>query len=123
MKFIVKFMGLLFVAIFCSFNIIGVNASVQHLNFKNASDHAKASHQGTISSTFLYTSSESESVVFELENTYRNSTEDPFKNSSSVAKITEQLFLNAYTQYNLISRNFLIKFRKKDLIFPSHYFW
>ena len=123
MKFIVQFSGIFLLTIFYSFSTIGINTSTQQLDFENASEHAKPSQQVTISSTFLFTSTESESAVFEFENTSPNSIEDPFKNSSSVAKITEQLILNEYTQYRLTSRNFLIKFRKNDLIFPSHYFW
>ena len=123
MKFIDKYIGAILLTILYSFSIIGVNASSQHWEFENASEQAKASYQGAISSTFLFTSSESENAVIELENSSPNSIEDPFKNSSSVTTVTEQLILNVYTQYKVLSRNFLIKIRKKDLIFPSHYFW
>jgi hypothetical protein len=122
-KFIVKFLGVLLISIIYSFNFYGVNTSAQYLNFGNSSEIAKVSQHGTISLPFLFTSFESESAVFELENTSPNSIEDPFKDSSSVAEVTEQLMLNVFTQYSQTSRNFLIKFRKKDLIFPSHYFW
>ena len=122
MKFIIKFFGVLLLTIFYSFSFLSVNVSAQNLSFQNSSEIAKVSDHGTISSTFFYTSTESESALVELKNSSPNNLEDPFKDSSSVAKVTEQLFLNGCTQYTLTSRNCLIKFRKKDLIFPSHYF-
>ena len=40
-----------------------------------------------------------------------------------INKVTEQLIETAYSQYVSFSINFLIQHRKKDIIFPFHYFW
>ncbi|AFM06076.1 hypothetical protein Fleli_3764 [Bernardetia litoralis DSM 6794] len=36
---------------------------------------------------------------------------------------TEQLLETEFSQYTSFVLNFLIQHRKKDIIFPSHYFW
>lgn len=40
-----------------------------------------------------------------------------------VRKAKEQLIESEFSQYARFSTNFLILYRKKDIIFPSHYFW
>ena len=40
-----------------------------------------------------------------------------------INKATEQLLETEFCQYTSFSINFLIEHRKKDIIFPFHYFW
>lgn len=40
-----------------------------------------------------------------------------------INKATEQLLETEFSQYSNFSINFLIQHRKKDMIFPFHYFW
>ncbi|WP_301930070.1 hypothetical protein [Ferruginibacter sp.] len=51
----------------------------------------------------------------------------PFKNTHdeilSGLKAAEQLFSQRFLQYNLYSKNCLIRLQKTALIFPFHYFW
>jgi hypothetical protein len=37
--------------------------------------------------------------------------------------VAELRYASAFSQYVSISRTFLIRFRKADVIFPFHYFW
>lgn len=41
----------------------------------------------------------------------------------TINKATEQLLETEFSQYTSFSINFLIQHRKKDIIFPFHYFW
>ena len=38
-------------------------------------------------------------------------------------QITEQLGESKFLHYSNLSRNFLVRNRKSDLLFPFHYFW
>jgi hypothetical protein len=38
-------------------------------------------------------------------------------------RASELLFESECSQYKILSRNFLVRIRKADLIFPFHYFW
>ncbi len=49
--------------------------------------------------------------------------ENPLHQLWIISKVTEQLFETEYSQYSRFSINFLIQHRKKDIIFPFHYFW
>jgi hypothetical protein len=40
-----------------------------------------------------------------------------------INKATEKLLKTEFSQYTSFSINFLIQHRKKDIIFPFHYFW
>ncbi|MDO9633560.1 MAG: hypothetical protein Q7J05_00765 [Paludibacter sp.] len=46
-----------------------------------------------------------------------------FSEFSAEAKVFQQDIACRYLQYTLISKGFLINFRKADGIFPFHYFW
>jgi len=46
-----------------------------------------------------------------------------YKSFWAAIRITEQRYASAFTQYVCISRTFLIRFRKADVLFPFHYFW
>lgn len=41
----------------------------------------------------------------------------------AIAFVNELFFNFTYSQYSYKSENFLIRFRKSDLIYPFHYFW
>lgn len=41
----------------------------------------------------------------------------------TINKVTEQILETEFSQYTGFSINFLIQHRKKDIIFPFHYFW
>lgn len=44
-------------------------------------------------------------------------------NFSSIHYGIEKLLFSTYLQYISTSNNFIKKFRKRDIIFPFHYFW
>ena len=121
-KFIASF-GIILIALTYGFIVIIPHSNAINSTFTDKPDIVKETYCPTVLTNLFYNTSESESIVSSFNNTQLNTFEDTFKKSLVIAKITEQFFLNEFTQYISNSRNFLIKFRKNDIIFPSHYFW
>jgi len=57
---------------------------------------------------------------FQVSTSLKN---NPNTNFSSFLKLTEGIYSSSFSQYIAASYNFLIKYRKADIIFPFHYFW
>jgi hypothetical protein len=74
-----------------------------------------------VTNLFCHTSP-SESSVKSFNNAAPSS-KNPCSGFWGILKLAERLFESKYAQYTSISNDFLIKFRKADIIFPFHYFW
>ncbi len=46
-----------------------------------------------------------------------------FLNLHSIIETKNKVFHSGFFQYNFFSKNFPIRFRKENLIFPFNYFW
>lgn len=53
---------------------------------------------------------------------YSNS-EFQYKNYSACLKYTEKTISSEFIQYVFQAKNFSLRLRKSDLLFPFHYFW
>jgi len=95
----------------------------QNTDFTNKSVPEKGKIDSTVSVKQFINSSQAES----LANPYSYTPPITFKNSFNeflaIVKTTEQFFANEFVQYISISKNFRIKYRKANIIFPFHYFW
>jgi len=95
----------------------------QNKDFTNKSALEKGKADSTVSVKQFINSSQAES----LANPYSYTPPITFKNSFNeflaIVKTTEQFFANEFVQYISISKNFRIKYRKANIIFPFHYFW
>ena len=95
----------------------------QNKDFTNKSAPEKGKTDSTVSVKQFINSSQAES----LANPYSYTPPITFKNSFNeflaIVKTTEQFFANEFVQYISISKNFRIKYRKANIIFPFHYFW
>ena len=123
MKNLFKISGiLLLIALYCATISFAGNIS-QNSDFINKSGLEKGKKDSTVSVELFSNSSEAESSA----NPYSNTPPPTFKNSFNeflaIVKIREQFFANEFTQYISISKNFRIKYRKANIIFPFHYFW
>jgi len=121
-KFVTSY-GIIFLVLIYGFIVNIPHSNTINSTFIDNPDIAKETYNPIVLTNLFYNTSESESVVSSFNNTQLNTFEDTFKKSLVIAKITEQLFLNEFIQYTSNSRNLLIKFRKNDIIYPSHYFW
>ncbi|MDD3722622.1 MAG: hypothetical protein PHW92_09055 [Lutibacter sp.] len=109
-------------ALFCT--TISLAGSIfQNSSCSVKSTVEKAKDDLSVSIKLLNNTSQAES----LGGTYSIAPPINYKDSnnefSSIAKIRELFFANEFAQYIIIARNFLIKYRKANIIFPFHYFW
>lgn len=109
-------------AIYC-FAIGVVTKSVAHSNFQSNSFASQELYFSDFSTKLFCHTSQSESSVNNNINQPVPSFKNSFKGLLALAKTKELLFESVFSQYNNISRNFLIQYRKSDIIFPFHYFW
>lgn len=109
-------------AIYCA-AIGNVNASFNYSDFSKSTSKSKEKIITAISVDIFSEAIQTENSV----NNYNNLPTQGFKNSFNefwaITKASENLFLTRFSQYTNISINFLILHRKKDIIFPFHYFW
>jgi hypothetical protein len=119
----IRILGVVFLTAIYSFAIGVVTKSLAHSDFNINSTTSQEQCFSEFSIKFFCHTSKFESSV----NNYINQTvpcfKNPFNGLWAIAKTTEQLFEIAFSQYTNISRNFLIEYRKSDIIFPFHYFW
>ncbi len=94
------------------------------LNSTYSDQHAgqKEHYSSTVSTNLFHATSHSGSLATPIS-IASTTISDTFEDASAIVKLTEQLFLNGFIQYTFDWRNFLIKIRKTDLIFPFNYFW
>jgi len=109
-------------AIYC-FAISVVTKSLTHSDFHSNSTTSQEQYFSDFSTKLFCHTSQSESSTNNYINQPVPSFKNPFNGLWAIAKITEQIFETAFSQYTHISRNFLIQHRKTDIIFPFHYFW
>lgn len=77
----------------------------------------------SVSQILFSNTSKSESLFNNNNQTPIQITSIHFYEFCLVIFVIGQLFEAKYYQYTCFSRNFLIKYRKNDNIFPFHYFW
>lgn len=67
-----------------------------------------------------YSASEHSVKTFHHHSTASKS---PFSSLCAILRQAERLFESRYVQYAACSKDFPVRFRKANLIFPFHYFW
>ncbi|MDO9276773.1 MAG: hypothetical protein Q7T92_14670 [Lutibacter sp.] len=123
MKNIIRILGIsLLIALYCS--AIGMAGGIsQNSSFSNKSASEKGKNDNTVSINLLSNTFQAESLAnpysYSLPITHKDSNNE----FSAIEKFRELFFDNEFAQYIFIARNFLIKYRKANIIFPSHYFW
>lgn len=66
---------------------------------------------------------QSENSLLSLSKIPTRTLEETFYKFSLLKENTERLTVNSFTQYTSISLDFLILYRKFNIIFPFHNFW
>jgi hypothetical protein len=74
-------------------------------------------------STIITSIVENESSLQESSQSQSSTFKNNPNNFSLFLKITEEIYSSTFSQYTTAFYNFLIKYRKTDLIYPFHYFW
>ncbi|MBN2892969.1 MAG: hypothetical protein JXL97_13965 [Bacteroidales bacterium] len=109
-------------AIYC-FAVGAVKESLTHSDFQNNSTTSQEQYFSDFSTKLFCHTSQTESSVSNINNLPAPNFKNSINELWTIAKTTEHLFETAFSQYTNISRNFLIQYRKTDIIFPFHYFW
>lgn len=106
-------------AIYC-FAISVVTTSLSRSQFQKIDQDKYFSN---VTSNLYFHTSPSESSV----NNFTNFASPVFKNVYTglwaIVKAIEHVSEAEFSQYTITSGNFLINYRKSDIIFPFHYFW
>lgn len=110
-------------AVYC-FAVIHVTYSLENFDAGNHQATEQEQYHATISKGLYCHTPQSESSGSSFSNPSASSFNKLFDEIwSFVSKFREQLFEAKLTQYCNFFINFLIKYRKTDIIFPFHYFW
>ena len=124
MKNTYKVLGATFLTILYCFvlGFVGDYSTIDSVERSKNIDKEKYFSNYSESYSFCYTPKSANSVNT-LTTLSVLTSENPLHQLWIISKVTEQIFETKYSQYSSFSINFLIQHRKKDIIFPFHYFW
>lgn len=114
--------ALVLTIIYC-FAIVVVSNSHASTNVHGPIKSEKVNYFSEVSTNILSHTSTQESSLKKFNNFPALNFKYPFSGIWGIIKTTEDLYRCEYSQYAYASINFLIEYRKSDLIFPFHYFW
>ena len=100
-----------------------VVSSYGSTEFHDGSTKKSETNIAAVSTALFYHTSESEIGVSTADSHAPSNIKNHFDAKWALVNTTNVLFQSTYAQYLKRSRNFLIHYRKSDLIFPFHYFW
>jgi hypothetical protein len=113
--------SLFLIAILYCFAVVTANSTPLNAQHHISSD---SDHYLTVVTTNLYSPVTPSNNSVEL---FSNTTIPVFNITNSehwaLTKASEDLLHLSFLQYTQIAENALIRHRKSDIIFPSHYFW
>ena len=113
---------LLLIAIYC-FAIGNITKSISHYNIQNTQATEQQEYFATVSTNLFCHTSQSETSLSSFNDFPSPSFKNSFNSLWAINKTAEQSFERAFSQYTFIYRNFLIRYRKANIIFPFHCFW
>ena len=119
-----KIIFLILILIYClSINLVQNDFYNSTSPLKDLSTSEKDNYSSTISADTFDHPLIAERTLNSSSSTPISNPKNHLKKISGVAKLKELISFNICTQYLSYSVNFLIRFRKSDIIFPFHYFW
>ncbi len=123
MKNSVRIIGVtILTAIYC-FAVTAVANPPIISDYENQQTTEQEQYLTVISNSLFCHTSQSENSVNSFNNFPLPNFKNLFDKHCSITKSIEQLFESEFAQYDNFSINFLIQYRKSDIIFPFHYFW
>ncbi|MEX2369846.1 MAG: hypothetical protein WD578_02480 [Bacteroidales bacterium] len=97
--------------------------SYEYSDFRDDPMHHQSPALPDLSPKLFCNTAQAESVFNSFNNLPVPNFNDPFSEPGAINKAIEQILEGGFTQYFRHSINFLIHYRKSDIIFPFHYFW
>ena len=110
------------IAVYC-FAIGVVTKTLVRFDIQTTPTNEQEECFSTFSISLFNHTSQSESSVTSFSNLPAPSFKNPFNEFGVICRTTQQLLETEFSQYTIIAINFLILYRKTDIIFPFHYFW
>jgi len=89
----------------------------------NASGTEKGTYFSVVSVNLFCHTPQSENTLHSFIKIPAKTIAIPFNKFSIIKKSTDRLFFQTFTQYSSFAQDFLILYRKFNLIFPFHNFW
>jgi hypothetical protein len=124
MKNTYRILGATFLTILYSFVLGFVATSTIDYNVQSKKTTEKEKYFSSISTNFsVFDTPKSANSVNSITTFSVVTLKNLFYEFWVINKATEQLLETEFCQYTSFSINFLIEHRKKDIIFPFHYFW
>ncbi|WP_338813974.1 hypothetical protein V9L05_00685 [Bernardetia sp. Wsw4-3y2] len=119
-----RILGATFLAILYSFVLGFVATSTIEYNVQSKKTTEREKYFSSISTNYAFSyAPESTTSVDSITTFSVLSLKNLLHQLWVISKATEQLLETEFSQYTSFSINFLIHHRKKDIIFPFHYFW
>ncbi|MDD2563222.1 MAG: hypothetical protein PHU27_03275 [Salinivirgaceae bacterium] len=112
----------LLIAIYCFAIGIVANSTIPYA-IRDTQTTEQAKFFATVSTDLFYHTPQSENSYSNLIDFPAPTFKNPLNSYWVLNKTTEQYLAIAFSQYTFISRNFPIRYRKTNIIFPFHCFW
>ena len=117
-----RILGVIILCAIYFFAISAISHSSVSSSYEDYQPTEQKQHHAKISNGIFYHDSQLESSVKGFDDFPPQNLKN-FFNGSFVTKSIERVLEVQFTQYRCFSINFLIQYRKSDIIFPFHYFW
>ncbi len=124
MKNTYRILGATFLTILYSFVLGFVVTSTIKYGVQSKKTNEQEKYFSSISTNYAFSYTPESTTSVDNITTFSVLTlKNPLYQLWVISKATEQLLETEFSQYTSFSINFLIQHRKKDIIFPFHYFW
>ncbi|MCE1200929.1 MAG: hypothetical protein LWX09_02390 [Bacteroidia bacterium] len=114
--------AILLAAIYCH-TAIAVKKPIVHSQVINHETSSQETLLAEFSLDQFFHTSKTEQSVNQINNLPAPDVKNPSAGFWAIFNATERQIVREYSQYSRYAGNFLINYRKANLIFPFHYFW
>jgi len=114
---------IIFVALLYCYAVGFVNNTPNNPALIKSSGSEKETYFSVVAVNLYHHTTQSENSLHSLSKIPTRTIEEPFYKFSLIKENTERLMVHSFAHYTSFSLNFLILYRKFNIIFPFHNFW
>jgi len=118
-----KITALIFVALLYCYAVGFVNNAPNNAPIIKTSGTENETYFSVVTFHLFHHTTQSENSLHSVCKIPSRILEEPFYKFSLIKENTERIIVHSFTHYTSISQNFLILYRKFNIIFPFHNFW
>lgn len=119
----INILSVIFLTAIYAFALGYASQSFAHSYNKDYSSSSEEKFITDLSSKLFCHTSQFDGSVIQFNNLPSSFLKKSFGTIWIHSQAKEQIFESVFAQYKNASLNFLVQHRKKDIIFPFHYFW